>query len=757
MTPRSRSEPSCADRYLLQEPIGRGGMGVVWRAHDELLDRQVAVKCARPDDDRAVARLTNEARNAARLHHPHIVSVFDFVDEAEICWIVMEYVAGGSLADMVRGRVVLPPEEAASTGCQIAAALAKSHAEGVVHGDVTPENVLITEDGVAKLTDFGISRALWSEATMTQTGGLRGKPPYLPPEVARGEVADRKSDVFSLGATLYAAIEGRSPYGESSHPMAYVARAIEGYIETPHHTGPLVDALTKLLALEPKRRPAADQAVRLLRRVAPPSPRIEDLGDLEDPHDGDTLDRTPFTMRLVPPSVRGSWRRPSRGVVITATALGIAAVLVAWATLFGPWGDGRSDESGGSGKDGGRGASGTADSAARTGPAGTIGDARTADPCTLLNPASLSRFGETVLDPDYGEIDRCDVLLQGESGDDIADVQINFSADPPEQGGDVPTRRVGNVTVGAYQRDGDECLRNIASADRKQIWIITERLGTPAPDPCQLGDAATDYVVSVLDRGQVPRRSGQPVASSLLRGHACGLLIGRAPAARRPATGRPAAGGRPLPAVHGSLARGVTAPVPGTAYALALTGGMTLGPGDGRELLFGRNRPEVHICVGEDDPQVSRCQGRLTHRHGRWWVANNGRLPLRFPSRLLFTGEDPLPLGTGYTPLFVRGSRDREHLLEVFVSGPETERPVALPGDVTRPPGYGCSPTRRSSRSSSSASAICSTSPGHSPSPGGRRPPSSRSCAPVRAGARSAWSTWSTGSVRCCPGTETPG
>ncbi|WP_413099142.1 serine/threonine-protein kinase [Streptomyces sp. Inha503] len=512
-----------ADRYLLQEPIGRGGMGVVWLAHDELLDRQVAVKCARPDDDRAVARLTNEARNAARLHHPHIVSVFDFVDEGEICWIVMEYVSGGSLADMVRGRVALPPEEAAAIGCQIAAALAKSHAEGVVHGDVTPENVLITEDGVAKLTDFGISRALWSEATMTQTGGVRGKPPYLPPEVARGEAADRKSDVFSLGATLYAAIEGRSPYGEAAHPMAYVARAIEGYIETPHRAGPLVDALTKLLELEPRRRPAADQAVRLLRRVAPSSPRI---ADLEDPHDGDTLDRTPFTMRLVPPSVRGAWRRPSRRMVITAAALATAAVLVACATLFGPWGGGRSDESGGSGKDGGRGASGTADSSAGTGPAGTIGDARTADPCKLLNPASLSRFGETVLDPDYGEIDRCDVLLEGESGDDIADVQLNFSADPPEPGGDVPTRRVGNVTVGAYQRDGDECLRNIASADRKQIWIITERLDTPAPDPCQLGDAATDYAVSVLDRGQVPRRSGQPVASSLLRGHACRVLDG---------------------------------------------------------------------------------------------------------------------------------------------------------------------------------------------------------------------------------------
>ncbi|MGP3939693.1 MULTISPECIES: serine/threonine-protein kinase [Streptomyces] len=516
-----------ADRYLLQEPIGRGGMGVVWRAHDELLDRQVAVKCARPDDDRAALRLTNEARNAARLHHPHIVSVFDFVEESEVCWIVMEYVSGGSLADMVRDRGALTPEEAGSIGCQIATALAKSHAEGVVHGDVTPENVLITEEGVAKLTDFGISRALWSEATMTRTGGVRGKPPYLPPEVARGDAADRKSDVFSLGATLYAAIEGRSPYGEASHPMAYVARAIEGYIETPHRAGPLVDPLTALLNVEPKRRPAADQAARLLRRVVPSSSHLEHVeGTDEDPHDGDTLDRTPFTMRLLPPSVRGAWRRPSRRVVITATAVGTAATLIAWAALFGPWGGGHSDESGRSGKNGGSGAFGTGDSLSQAGRAGTVGDARTADPCKLLNAASLSRFGETVIDPDYGEIDRCDVLLHGESGDDIADVQLNFDADPPEPGGDVPTRRVGNVTVGAFQREGDECVRNIASADRKQIWIITERLDTPAPDPCQLGDAATDYAVSVLDRGQVPRRSAQSVASSLVSRHACRLLDG---------------------------------------------------------------------------------------------------------------------------------------------------------------------------------------------------------------------------------------
>ncbi|WP_218892910.1 MULTISPECIES: FHA domain-containing protein [unclassified Streptomyces] len=149
----------------------------------------------------------------------------------------------------------------------------------------------------------------------------------------------------------------------------------------------------------------------------------------------------------------------------------------------------------------------------------------------------------------------------------------------------------------------------------------------------------------------------------------------------------PAPGGRLLPATHGSLARGASAPLPGTVFALALTGGMTLGPGEGREVLFGRNRPEVHVCLGEDDPQVSRHQGTLTHQDGRWWVSNAGRLPIRcLGGRLLFRGEEPLPLDTGYTPLFAGGSRGREHLLEVFVTGPEGERPVPRHGDVTRPP-----------------------------------------------------------------------
>ncbi|MEU0838608.1 serine/threonine-protein kinase [Streptomyces sp. NPDC005962] len=526
-----------AGRYLLQEPIGRGGMGIVWRAHDELLDRRVAVKCARPDDERAAQRLKKEARNAARLHHPNIVAVFDFVEGGsveggsgegrfgegyDVCWIVMEYVPGASLAELVRERGPLSPEEAASIGCQIAAALATSHAEGVVHGDVTPENILVTGDGVAKLTDFGISRALWSEVTITMTGGVQGKPPYLPPEVARGGTADRKSDIFSLGASLFAAVEGRSPYGEAAHPMAYVARAIDGSIATPHRAGPLGEPLAALLEVEPGQRPAATKALRLLRQAATPTAAAPTAAvPPAEPHALNRTFRTLRTLRLLPPPAGGrARRRPGRGVVITATALVTVAALATGLALFGPWSGGSSDDSRDS--PGGRGTGDAKPSAARR--AGTIGDARTADPCALLDAASLSRFGETELDPDYGELDRCDVLLHGDSGDDVADVQINFDADPAEPGDERPARRIGNVTVMTSPRDGDICERTLALADRKQIRVIAKRLGSPAPDPCALGDAATDHAVAVLDRGQVPRRTSAPNARSLARVNACELL-----------------------------------------------------------------------------------------------------------------------------------------------------------------------------------------------------------------------------------------
>ncbi|WP_405587074.1 protein kinase domain-containing protein [Streptomyces sp. NBC_01092] len=518
-----------AGRYLLREPIGRGGMGVVWQAWDETLKRTVAVKCARPDDEQAARRLKKEAQYAARLHHPNIVPVFDFVEEPEegsgqgagqgsgqgpgggsgesTCWIVMEYVPSRSLAQLVAESGPLSPEDAGSVGCQIAAALAKSHAEGVVHGDVTPENILVTEDGVARLTDFGIARALWSDVTQTHTltaGVVRGKPKYLAPELAKGRPADEKADVFSLGASLFAAVEGHSPYGEVDHPMAYVARAVQGHLEPAERAGLLTTPLTALLELDARRRPDAAEAHRLLTRAAPPPPEIQ--GRLHDQH---TLHLASLTLRL-PRAVR----RRRRPLAITAGALAVAAAVTAGILVA---------TSGGDPDDTPR-APDAKPPATAAAQAGAIGDIRTANPCGLLDAASLSRFGDTELDPDYGELDRCDVLVLGADGDELAGVEANFLSEAREFDGGLSVRRVGSVQVAGLARVGDHCERYIRTSDRRGIIVRGERREAGAPDPCALADAATDYAVTVLDQGPVPRRAESWPATSLARLDACKLL-----------------------------------------------------------------------------------------------------------------------------------------------------------------------------------------------------------------------------------------
>ncbi|MFD5078907.1 serine/threonine-protein kinase [Streptomyces sp. NPDC058371] len=509
-----------ADRYLLQAPIGSGGMGVVWLAWDERLERRVAVKCARLDDDRATRRLMGEARNAGRLHHPNIVGVFDFVDEGATCWIIMEYVPSRSLAQIVTESGPLAPEEAGSIGCQIAAALAKSHHEGVVHGDVTPENILVTDEGVARLTDFGISRALWSDATTSATVGVRGKPRYLAPELAKGEPAGEKSDVFSLGASLFAAVEGQSPYGEAEHLMAYLARAVEGHIEPMHRAGPLDGPLTALLEVEPRRRPDAARARKLLMRAAPPPPHLQE--QLHDSPARDLSSRTlrlprlprrprdftPFMLQLPQPV------RRHRPLVITAVALAATGAITVGLVLFGPWAS----------KDAGDRDARTDAKPSATAQAGAIGDERTADPCGLLDAASLSRFGDTALDPDYGEIDRCDVLVRNNSGDDNADVQVNLDSDRDDFDDVLSTRLVDGLTVVSLKRDGKACERAVLTADGKQIRVIGVQFDKRASDPCQLADAATDHAVGVLAEGPVPRRSSSPVTNSLARLDTCTLL-----------------------------------------------------------------------------------------------------------------------------------------------------------------------------------------------------------------------------------------
>jgi serine/threonine protein kinase len=218
-----------AGRYTLDREIGRGGMGAVWLGEDEVLGRPVALKrigFGPGGDDLDLDRAEREARLAARLNHPHVVAVYDLVVEGDDRWLVMEYVAGATLAELVRRDGPLTPDQAAPLLRQAADALAAAHEAGIVHRDVKPSNILVTPDGQVKLSDFGIARAQ-ADASLTQTGLVTGSPAYLAPEVASGQQATAASDVWSLGATTYHALSGRPPYGcvpSCSRPWPSAAR-----------------------------------------------------------------------------------------------------------------------------------------------------------------------------------------------------------------------------------------------------------------------------------------------------------------------------------------------------------------------------------------------------------------------------------------------------------------------------------------------------------------------------------------------------
>ena len=202
-----------AGRYRLERQIGRGGSGTVHLAVDEVLSRQVAVKRIGliPGSDSAeLERAEREARLAAALNHPHVVSVFDLVDEGDVRWLVMEYVDGETLSERVRTGGPLDATEAATLLAQTADALVEAHEHGIVHRDVKPSNIMIA-GGAAKLNDFGIARSE-DDPSLTQTGLVTGSPAYLAPEVASGSSATAASDVWSLGATLYHAVTGKAPY-----------------------------------------------------------------------------------------------------------------------------------------------------------------------------------------------------------------------------------------------------------------------------------------------------------------------------------------------------------------------------------------------------------------------------------------------------------------------------------------------------------------------------------------------------------------
>ncbi|GAA3985767.1 hypothetical protein GCM10022247_00290 [Allokutzneria multivorans] len=268
-----RSGTVVAGRYRLEQHIGAGGMGTVWRAIDEHHGREVALKQA-TGDDRSRDLLRREATIVARLDHPNIVSFLGEVHDGDEWWLVMEHMPSGNLSTLIHIEGAMPYERVARLGAQLADALAVVHANDVLHRDIKPSNVLIDSDGTVKLSDFGISRVLGTEATRTQSGLVGGTPAFLAPEIANGEEPTAASDVFSLGATLFTAVEGKPPYGDAENPLALLRRVATAPVPVAANAGPLAPVLAELMRRDPAARPDADRARRLLRLIADGEPAV---------------------------------------------------------------------------------------------------------------------------------------------------------------------------------------------------------------------------------------------------------------------------------------------------------------------------------------------------------------------------------------------------------------------------------------------------------------------------------------------------
>ncbi|MEU9899100.1 serine/threonine-protein kinase [Streptomyces phaeochromogenes] len=260
-------------RYRLVDSIGSGGMGRVWRAHDEVLHRAVAIKELTAalyvaDSDQAVllARTRAEARAAARINHSAVVTVHDVLEYDGRPWIVMELVEGGSLADEVKESGRVEPREAARIGLWVLRALRAAHAAGVLHRDVKPGNVLLSNDRRVLLTDFGIAQ-VEGDTTITRTGEIVGSVDYLAPERVRGHDPGPSSDLWALGATLYTAVEGRSPFRRTT-PLTTMQAVVGEEPEELTHAGPLAPVIAALLRKDPAERPGPEEAEQMLAEAA---------------------------------------------------------------------------------------------------------------------------------------------------------------------------------------------------------------------------------------------------------------------------------------------------------------------------------------------------------------------------------------------------------------------------------------------------------------------------------------------------------
>ncbi|MGW7328591.1 serine/threonine-protein kinase [Streptomyces sp. NPDC054840] len=317
-----------AGRYRLLSRLGEGGMGTVWRAHDETLYREVAVKEVRApaglragDITRMYSRLEREAWAAARIPDRNVVTVHDVVMEDDRPWIVMELIRGQSLADLLRAGGPLPPRHAAHIGGEVLSALRAAHAVGVEHRDVKPANVLLAEDGRVVLSDFGIAMVEGSTA-LTMTGELVGSPEYLPPERALGRPSGPESDLWSLGVLLYAAVEGISPFRQDT-ALSTLRAVVDEEPPVPTRAGPLAPVIAGLLRKEPAERTPSSEAAEALRDIAhPDATTIAGARILPDPAEPARAPAVAEPVTGVPAA------RPRRRRTAAFVAAGVAACVL---------------------------------------------------------------------------------------------------------------------------------------------------------------------------------------------------------------------------------------------------------------------------------------------------------------------------------------------------------------------------------------------------------------------------------------------
>lgn len=298
-------------RYKLLEVIGDGGMAIVYRAKDLILDRDVAVKVLRSEfnkDEDFIRRFKREAESATSLDHPNIVSIYDVGEDEEIYFIVMEYVQGKTLKQYIKEHGKISVEESLHIMKQIVSGMAVAHDHGIIHRDIKPHNILITENGTAKLTDFGIALAITS-ATITHTNSILGSVHYFSPEQARGGIANAKSDIYSFGAVLYEMVTGRVPFVGDS-PVSVALKHLQENVIEPRRLNPEIpqsieNIILKSLAKNPLRRyDSADELLRDMNTALDPDRMYEQKWNEESEEDERTKYIPPIVSQLEPVEIK---------------------------------------------------------------------------------------------------------------------------------------------------------------------------------------------------------------------------------------------------------------------------------------------------------------------------------------------------------------------------------------------------------------------------------------------------------------------